>query len=380
MAPIMRVIVLAFACALTAVTSPAIAQSMSRGVLISSSPLGGAPVGASAFRIRYQSRAVGGERNVVTGVIIVPNGPAPRDGRDVVAWAHGTFGVAESCAPSQSKDLFGSIAGLDAMLAAGYAVVATDYAGLGTPGPHPYLAGDGSAYSVLDSVRAAREFGRGSIGNRYVVWGESQGGHAALWSAQFAANYAPELKLVGAAAAAPPTDLKENLTGGTNPLIKALLTAYTGSSWSQTYDIPLSTILKPVGQDLVRRLARNCVSTDPVALRTKIGLFRLSGSLANVDISKSPPWAEQLRRNSVQPSGFSVPVFIAQGSVDPIVAPNVTLNFAQSLCRSRAVPVRYFAVEGGDHFSIGKRSADATVRWIGDRFAGQQAPDDCGQF
>ena len=115
-----------------------------------------------------------------------------------------------------------------------YAVVATDYAGLGTPGPHPYLVGDGSAYSVLDSIRAAREFGRGGIGNRYVVWGESQGGHAALWTGQYAANYAPELQLVGVAAAAPPTDLKENLTGGANPLIKALLTAYTGSSWSQT--------------------------------------------------------------------------------------------------------------------------------------------------
>lgn len=362
------------------VTTSASAQSMSRGVLISSTPISGAPAGASAFRIRYQSRAVGGESNQVTGAIIVPKGAAPRDGRNVVAWTHGTSGVAESCAPSQSKALFGSIAGLNEMLAAGYAVVATDYAELGTPGPHAYLVGNGSAYSVLDSIRAAREFGRGSIGKRYVVWGESQGGHAALWTGQFSRGYAPELELVGVAAAAPPTDLKENLTGGTNPLIKALLTAYTGTSWAQTYGIPLSTILKPVAQDLARRLARNCVTTDPVALRTKIGLFRFSKSLAKVDISTSPPWGEQLRRNSVEPDGFSVPVLIAQGSADPIVAPDVTRKFAQSLCRSRSVPVRYVAIEGGDHFTIGKRSADATVRWIADRFAGQAAPDDCGRF
>lgn len=369
---------LLIAAAMTA--TPANAQSMSRGVLLSSTPIAGAPAGASAYRIRYRSRAVGGERNQVTGVVIVPNGQAPKGGRDVVAWAHGTSGVAESCAPSQSKALYESIAGLKDLLAAGYAVVATDYAGLGTPGPHPYLAGDGSAYSVLDSVRAAREFGRGSIGNRFVVWGESQGGHAALWTAQFARRYAPELRLEGVAAAAPPTDLKENLTGGTNPLIKALLTAYTGTSWSQTYGIPLSTILKPVGQDLARRLARNCVSTDPVALRTKIGLFRFSRSLAQVDISTSPRWAEQLRRNSVAPDGFTVPVLIAQGSADPIVAPGVTQAFARSLCRSRSAPVRYLAIEGGDHFSIGKRSADVTVRWIADRFAGQSATDDCGRF
>lgn len=369
---------LLIAAAMTA--TPASAQSVSRGVLLSTTPIAGAPAGASAYRIRYQSRAVGGEHNQVTGVVIVPNGWAPQGGRDVVAWAHGTSGVAESCAPSQSKALYGSIAGLKDLLAAGYAVVATDYAGLGTPSPHPYLAGDGSAYSVLDSVRAAREFGRGSIGNRFVVWGESQGGHAALWTAQFARRYAPELRLEGVAAAAPPTDLKENLTGGTNPLIKALLTAYTGTSWSRTYGIPLSTILKPVGQDLARRLARNCVSTDPVALRTKIGLFRFSRSLAQVDISTSPRWAEQLRRNSVAPDGFTVPVLIAQGSADPIVAPGVTQAFARSLCRSRSVPVRYLAIEGGDHFSIGKRSADVTVRWIADRFAGKSAPDDCGRF
>lgn len=362
------------------VTMPLFAQPATPGVLISSTPLSDAPMGASAFRIRYRSQAVGGGRNEVTGVIIVPDGTAPRGGRDVVAWAHGTSGVAESCAPSHSKALFGSIAGLNAMLVSGYAVVATDYAGLGTPGPHPYLVGDGSAYSVLDSIRAALEFGRGSIGKRFVIWGESQGGHAALWSAQYAARYAPELQLIGVAAAAPPTDLKENLTGGTNPLIKALLTAYTGTSWSQTYHIPLSTILKPVGQNLARRLARNCVSTDPVALRTKIGLFRFSRSLANVDISTSPRWAEQLQRNSVQPSGLTVPVFMAQGSADPIVAPRVTLTFAQALCRSRSVPVRYLVVEGGDHFSIGKRSADATIRWITDRFAGQAAPDDCGHL
>lgn len=359
---------------------PAIAKPIAQSVLISSTPLTGAPAGASAFHIQYRSQAVGGGRNAVTGVIIVPNGTAPPGGRNVVAWAHGTSGVAQNCAPSQSKELFGSIAGLNAMLAAGYAVVATDYAGLGTPGPHPYLVGNGSAYSVLDSIRAAREFGRGSIGNRYVVWGESQGGHAALWTAQYATRYAPELQLAGAAAAAPPTDLKKNLTGGTNPLIKALLTAYTSASWSQTYGIPISTILKPIGQDLARQLARNCVSTDPVALKTKIGLFRFSLALAKVDISTSPRWGEQLRRNSVRPTGFSVPVFIAQGSADPIVAPSVTLNFAQSLCRSLSAPVRYLEVKDGDHFSIGKRSAEETIGWIADRFAGKAPPNDCGHF
>lgn len=368
---------LIFAAAGASAAAPAAAQNTPSAVLLSSAPVSGAPEGASAYHIRYRSLGVNSAANEVTGVVILPDRPAPKEGRDVVAWAHGTSGVAEECAPSQSPALFGSIAGLRELLAGGYAVVATDYAGLGTPGPHPYLAGDASAYAILDSVRAAQELGRGSISRRTVIWGESQGAHAALWAAQLAGRYAPELQLAGVAAAAPPTDLKANLTGGTNPLIKALLTAYTAASWSQAYGIPLSTILGPVGQNLARRLARNCVTTNPVALRTKIGLLRFARSLANVDISKSRPWAEQLRRNSVQSTNLTVPAFVAQGTADPVVAPPVTRGFVQQLCRSRTAPVRYFQVRGGDHFSIGKRSADATIRWFADRFAGKAAPDDC---
>ena len=368
---------LVIAAAGASAAAPAAAQDAPRAVLLSSEPLPGAPEGASAHHIRYRSVGVNGAANEVTGVVILPDGPAPKEGRDVVAWAHGTSGVAKGCALSQSPALFGSIAGLRQLLAKGYAVVATDYAGLGTPGPHPYLAGDVSAYAILDSVRAAQEYGRGSISRRVVFWGESQGGHASLWAAQLAGRYAPELQVAGVAAAAPPTDLKANLTGGTNPLVRALMTAFTAASWSQAYDVPLSTVLGPVGQDVARRLARNCITLDPFSLRTKIGLVRFARALEKVDVSKSPPWAELLRRHSVQPAGLSVPTFIAQGSADPIVAPSVTRRFVQQLCRSRTVPVRYYQIEGGDHITVAKRSADATIRWFADRFAGKAAPDDC---
>ena len=91
----------------------------------------------------------------------------------------------------------------------GHIVVATDYAGLGTEGIHPYLIGESEARSVLDSVRAARALPNSGASNRFAVWGHSQGGHAALDPGQVAARYAPDLKLVGVAAAAPATYLVE---------------------------------------------------------------------------------------------------------------------------------------------------------------------------
>ena len=99
--------------------------------------------------------------------------------------------------------------GLPDMLAQGYVVVATDYPGLGTPGIHPYLIGISEARAVLDSVRAARALPNTGASNRFAVWGHSQGGHAALYTGELAASYAPELKLVGIAAAAPATYLVE---------------------------------------------------------------------------------------------------------------------------------------------------------------------------
>ncbi len=164
----------------TAITSaPSFAQSTATPYLVSSTPMTLAPPGATAYRIKYRSLSGKGQAIEVTGVVIIPLTPAPAQGRPMVAWAHGTFGVAEGCAPSMNPSMFATVAGLTKMIALGYAVVATDYAGLGTPGPHPYLIGVDSAHAVLDSVKAARELPQSALGRQYVVWGESQGGHAA---------------------------------------------------------------------------------------------------------------------------------------------------------------------------------------------------------
>src|ERR1700677_1015963 len=318
---------LAFAAVVATTVAPVLAQPTTLPFVVAAVPLPGAPDGAHAYRIVYHSTDGGGVPIDVTGVVIVPSGTAPIGGRDIAAWAHGTSGIADACAPSTNSWLFDSIAGLRDLLKRGYIVAATDYQGLGGPGPHPYLIGASAAHSVLDAVRAARAVPRASASNRFALWGESQGGHAALWSAQLAAAYAPELELVGAAADAPPVDLVANLTGNTNAAVRALTTAYAGAWWSEIYGIPLSTITGPVGEDLIHRLAKNCVTLDGFKLRTKIGLLRLTRQLRGLDLNASPRWAELMRANSVAPRTLGVPLLIAQGSADVIVAPQVTRHF-----------------------------------------------------
>ncbi|WP_293881839.1 alpha/beta fold hydrolase [Sphingomonas sp.] len=346
------------------------------GEIVSSTSIAGAPAGAAAYRIRYRSRDKDGRPIVVSGAIIVPAGPAPAGGRPVVAWAHGASGIAEGCGLSDKPALFTQIPGLGGLLAAGYVVAAPDYQGLGNPGPHPFLVGIASAHSVLDSVRAARAFPGAKASARFALWGESLGGFSVLWSGKLAARYAPELTLVGVVAAAPPTDLKANLTGGSNAAVRAFLTSYAAQSWSQVYSVPLTSVVRPPTARLITAIARNCVSLDGFALRTKVGMLRLAHQLRNVDLSQSPRWAALMQQNSVTPAGLTMPLLIVQGSADVIVAPAVTRALVDQLCARRAT-VQFVSIAGGDHVSVAKRSATQTLDWLGDRFASKPARAGC---
>src|SRR5438034_153657 len=82
---------------------------------------------------------------------------------------------------------------------AGYAVIRTDYQGLGTPGIHEYLVGIAEGRSTLDIVRAAHRLDS-RVSGRMAIAGHSQGGHAALWGAALAPRWTPELKLRGTVA------------------------------------------------------------------------------------------------------------------------------------------------------------------------------------
>src|SRR6201992_2697036 len=118
--------------------------------------MGGAPLRAATYRVVYRSTGLDGRPIFVSGVVIVPQGAAPPGGRPIVAWAHPTSGIVPRCAPSLAIFLFEQIQGLRSFVRDGYVVAATDYPGLGTAGPHPYLVGISEGRAVLDSVRVAR--------------------------------------------------------------------------------------------------------------------------------------------------------------------------------------------------------------------------------
>lgn len=349
------------------------------GTLLDTQLLPNAPDGAAAYRVLYRSTGLRGEPIAVSGAIIVPAGPVPPGGRPIVAWAHPTTGVVDKCAPSLARALYRSIQGLQEMLARGYIVAATDYPGLGTPGVHPYLVGISEGRAVLDSVRAARQFAEpGGSTSAFAVWGHSQGGHAALFTGILAHSYAPDLTLVGVAAAAPATELATlmmadlDTSGGKN------LTAMTLWSWSQVYGAPMTKVVVPAALPIINELANDCIETIFDVLERRGPSKALDRSfLAVNDLASREPWRSLLARNTPGTLPLRIPVFLAQGSADTLVLPRVTEDYRGRLCRAGS-RVEFDLVPGVGHLSIAKDAAPAALDWIGDRFEGEPAPSNCG--
>jgi acetyl esterase/lipase len=347
------------------------------GSLIRKEPRVGAAAGATAYKVLYRSTKPDGTPIAVSGIVIVPAGQAPASGWPIVAWAHPTTGVVPHCAPSLALFVFQQIAGSRHLLENGYAVAATDYPGLGTPGPHPYLVGESEARAVIDSVRAARSFPGLENSTRYAVWGHSQGGQAALFTGMISKSYAPELQLVGVAAAAPATDLSALMTDDLNTAGGRNLTAMTMWSWSRFYGAPIGDVVEPAAMPTVDALANQCIEgAFDLSVRQK-----MSAPLAQTFLSvKNPatiePWKSLLLRNSAGDLPADIPVFLAQGLSDGLVRPAVTQAYKERLCKAGS-KVKMLVLPGVSHGFIGYDSANAAADWIADRFRGNTLHSDC---
>jgi len=340
---------------------------------------GGGPMGANAdaFRILYRSTGLNGQPIAVSGAIFIPAGPAPAAGRNVLAWGHPTYGVVPACAPSLMPDTAGLIFGLNEMLAKGYVVAATDYPGLGTQGVHPFLIGVSEARAVLDSVRAARDLPSSKASNRFVVWGHSQGGHAALYTGELAASYAPDLKLYGIGAAAPATYLVELFDADKTSATGKELTAMALYAWSHVYHYPIAGVVEPNAVSIYEKMATDCIEDVPEFLaidKTEKPLQHQK--FLKVDPTEIEPWKSLMLRNTPGQAPSGGPVFLAQGTADTTVPPSITKRFGAALCK-QGVKVSFVVMPSVSHTYAARNSVNAALQWFGDRFRGAPPHSDC---
>lgn len=341
----------------------------------------GVPDTALAWRILHTTTNADGSPAVASALVVVPR---HGDGQwPVIEWTHGTTGFAEQCAPSLLAEPFesGALLVLPEIIAQGWALVATDYIGLGTAGPHPYLIGVPSAHAALDAVRAARALPDARLGGQTVAWGHSQGGGAALWTGALAKAYAPDVPLAGVAAMAPasnPEVLVANLpkvTGG------SIFGAYAVAGYTGLYpDVTFREYIRPGAEVTVRELAGRCLS-GPDALASVLVVLGLS---RDPEIFARPAtegaFGRRLQENTPPPT-IGSPVLIAQGDADGIVTSASQDEFVDQLCAA-GQPLDYRTYAGLGHMPLVEPDSPLIrhlLEWTAARFAGDPVAAGCAR-
>ncbi len=357
-----------------------------------------APKGARAWKVLYTSTVVGGRRVAVSGLVIAPAGRAPRSGRPVVAWAHGTLGGARACAPSipgnPARDLTDyytytspyaidvGVPALTQLLRKGYVVTATDYQGLGTPGVHQYTVGPTEAANVLDSVTAARALGPAvGAGTNVALLGWSQGGGAAIFAGQTAAAAAGKgLRVRGVAALAPAANTAPDIEGlvpagpvsSLSPSVSSVqqLNAFRGFAAAYP-ELNVNDVVAPAGQAPLRALGVQCT-------------IHLGDVIQELEVDPQTffrrpipaSWRTRFEQNTAGNETTVAPVLVMQGTADTVVNPNGTTQYVGRACRF-GQPVQYSTYQGANHQTIPFAAQSEYVAWIADRFAGKAAPGNC---
>lgn len=347
------------------------------GQLVRSEPFDrGLPAGARAWRILYTTTRTDDSLGVASGLVVVGEGTGPRP---VVAWTHGTTGVARHCAPTLLPDPLGAGAmpALDEVLARGWALVATDYLGLGTTGPHPYLVGTPAAHSELDAVRAARQLSEVELADETVAWGHSQGGAAALWTGIESQTYAPDVPLAGVAALAPAADLAGLLTGLQTGLAGKVFGPFVLTGYAATYpDVKVADYVRPAARTMVEQVSTRCLS-EPSTLVSAVSAV-VTEPIFTSDVTAGALAARLAENTPDRVTG--IPTFLGQGLADGLVLPGLQAAFVGKLCGlGQVVDHRTYA--GLDHVGIVTAPESAMpadlVAWTEERFAGAPAPTAC---
>ncbi len=328
------------------------------------------PSASKTMLVLYRSLDPKGKAIAVSGTIDLPKGKAPKGGFKVISWAHGTTGAADICAPSRNAAgspadgyISYATASYDGWVKAGYAVLRTDYEGLGPPGPHRYLVGASEGRGVVEIALAARELVP-ALSKDWVIGGHSQGGHGALFAASLATKLAPKLNFKGVFAFAPASHLYEQ-----GQAISNLGDAYKGltglavmilNSAAREAGVDPSTLVTAEIAALLPKIEQVCSA--------QLGGADIFGNIAPKDVLKPGATTASIDAalRAMNPNvKIKAPVLILQGLGDNTVFPAFTEALVKEL-KASGDNVTYDTFAGLTHSGVVTDPAAGAVvlAWI----------------
>lgn len=374
-------------------TAPANASSAPPGSIlkveqVTNTTLYTLPPGLALSRFIYQSETINGSVVPVSAFVLWPY--IPREftnisGVPVVAWSHGTSGFTADGAPSHIRDLWQQEYAPYPLALAGYAVVATDFAGLGvreypngTVITHPYLSNPSCAKDIVYSIQAAQQAWSGVLSQQYVTLGHSQGAGCTWGVAELmASGNVPMEGYLGGVTAAPVSDIISIFESeeGPNPvtftgLLAGVAVTLTATLASSTYQI--TDLLTTAGASLIN------------LVQSVQGVASVRGTLLTTPQTQvNPFWntsSYMINFNTLVKTGgkpLKGPLLVMQGLSDMTISPNVTTPIVHKTCsvlanaNSNNTQLQYEMFEGVDHNPIMFAGRLTWLNWIEDRFNGK---------
>jgi hypothetical protein len=336
----------------------------------------------SAFALKYVTTNAFGHRALSTGTVFLPKGKMPRGGWPVISYAHGSVGIGDKCAPSRVGSAFPEFERpyLAHWMRQGYAIVATDYVGLGTPGLFAANHGRSEAHSVVDMVKAARHYvgehrRRQRLARKWAVVGQSQGGAAAMFTARYATQFdGRRLDYRGAVGTGVPAYVERvlSLIGPNFPPapLPPTVTAngaymFAGLRYAHP-ELGIDRILTPVGRRIFEQAESKCVIEFAKALEGVNAADGFSRPVASL-----PGWEQTLRRYMALPeSGFDRPLFIGHGRQDESAPYGNTAEYVSAL-EQNGEPVTFKAYDN-DHLGTMLESQRDSIPFVRGLFAGKR--------
>ncbi|MFI5983910.1 lipase family protein [Streptomyces sp. NPDC051555] len=337
-------------------------------------PLPDQPTNTRAWKVHYRSTTADGTPNVVSGTVIVPqdgrSGPRP-----LVTYAVGTVGLDDSCAPSNNLPKGTSMEAnlLQQLTARGWAVVVTDYEGLGTPGLHTYTVGRSAGHAVLDAARAAQRLPEAglSASGPVGIMGYSQGGQASSWAAELQDSYAPELQVKGTATGGVPADLLKVAAANDGSYGSGLVFMAAAGQDAAFPELELDSYLNPAGRTLVDQLKTTCVAAGAVT-----GSFKRIADMTTTNPLSQPDWQARLNQSRLGGSAPAAPVYQYHALGDELIPYAVGKQLRADWC-AKGADVDWTTIWIGGHVTGAISQSLAAGNWLADRFAGRPTTGNC---
>lgn len=311
----------------------------------------------------------------VSGSLYLPKGEAPAGGWPLVAWAHGTVGVADSCAPSWSGHKPRDATYIERWLQNGFAVVATDYQGLGGLGPHPYLIWEAEGRSVLDGARAALGAYKDKLAPKVFVTGQSQGSGAALGATRIAPSYAPDVPLqatvaTGVVSTFPggPYKPPQSTAIGSPHYVSLLMIGGALPDGAPTPD----ALATDKGKALLKAAREGC-SPEMRAVAQKEGVTATNAFVQPIDKVE----AMLTPVTDMTPVKLPVPVLLGTGLADKVLVPTRQFGAVKALCAAGS-DIVWKTYPGATHNGGLLASFPDALALFRTVLAGQKVATNCG--